>query len=286
MYKIFLSCRNRLAITTKCITSIRRFSKLPHQIYVYDNLTNHKIQEHFVYFSLLYERGIIAQYTVNTKASTFGAFSKAISCNQFGMNHEQDPEKDKVDFLVFLDNDCIIVQDGWDQIIKNAWDDVIRNGMKDIKVIGQLPGGIMKKKELTQLIGGMKAKTGTSGGSGFWTVKNNFFKEIGYLDVKPLIGHDKKHDQNYWSKLARATNNRDYILGIEKKIVVHTGSIAGSVCNTLTRNNKNLHKKGKVVNTNVNELIKFDHAEKEIDSMTFDQFLEKIKNNQSMIGDW
>lgn len=283
MYKICITVRNRLAITTKCITSIRRFSKLPHQIYIYDNLTNHKIHEHFMYFALLYEKGIITQFTVNTKESTFGAFSKAISTNCFGLNHEQDPEKDKVDFLVFLDNDCIIVQDGWDQIIKNAWADVNKHNLKDIKIIGQLPGGIMNKKEIPQQIAGCKAKIGKSGGSGFWTVKNNFFKEIGYLDVKGLVGHDKKHDQNYWSKIAKITNNKDYILGIDKKIVVHTGGLAGSICNTLTRNKKHNQKKPIV---NVQEAIKFDHAEKEIDNMTFDQFLEKIKNNQSMIGDW
>jgi hypothetical protein len=282
MYKIFISCRNRLAITTKCITAIRRFSKIQHQIYIYDNLTNNKIQEHFMYFSLLYEKKIISQYTVNTKDSTFGAFSKAMACNQFGWTHEQDPNKDQIDFLVFLDNDCIIVEDGWDQTIKQAWADVAKQGLKDIKVIGQLPGGIMKKKDLKAPIAGLKAKTGTSGGSGFWTVKNTFFREVGYLDVKPLIGHDKKHDQNYWVKIGKVTNGRDYILGLDKKIVIHTGGLAGSICNTLTRNKKQNLKKGQ----NTEELIKFDNAEKEIDSMTFDQFLEKIKNNKTLIGDW
>lgn len=282
MYRVMITCRNRLAITTKCITAIRKYSKLQHQIYVYDNLTSHKIHEHFMYFSLLYEKGIISQYTVNTKESTFGAFSKAMSCNQFGLNHEQDPNKDQIDFLVFLDNDCIIVQDGWDQIIKQAWSDVTKHGLKDIKVIGQLPGGIMKKKDLPSPIAGLKAKTGTSGGSGFWTVRSTFFREVGYLDVKPLIGHDKKHDQNYWSKLGKLTNGKDYILGLDKKIVIHTGGMAGSICNTLTRNKKINLKKG----TNVSELIKFDHAEKEIDSMTFEQFIEKIKNNKVLIGDW
>jgi len=277
MYKIFLSCRNRLAITTKCITSIQRFSKLPHQIYVYDNLTNHKIQEHFMYFSLLYEKGIITQYTVNTKESTFNAFSKAVSCNQFGYNHEQDPEKDKVDFLVFLDNDCIIVQDGWDQIIKNAWTDIQKYNLNNIKVIGHLPGGIMKKKEIPQKIAGYTAKVGTNGGSGFWVVKNNFFREVGYLNVKELIGHDKKHDQNYWRKLQQISKNQDYILGLQLKIVIHTGSIAGSICNTLTRNKTKADK---------HELIKFDNAENEIDKMNFDQFFERIKNNETMIGDW
>ena len=277
MYKIFLSCRNRLAITTKCITAIQKFSRLPHQIYVYDNLTNHRIQEHFMYFSLLYEKGIITQYTVNTKESTFNAFSKAVSCNQFGLNHEQDPDKDKVDFLVFLDNDCIIVQEGWDQILKDAWTDINRLGMTNIKVIGHLPGGIMKKRDISTRIAGYQAMTGTHGGSGFWVVKNNFFREVGYLNIKELIGHDKKHDQNYWRKLQQVSPNKDYILGLKLIFVVHTGSIAGSICNTLTKNK---------TKTDKHELIKFDYAEKEIDSLTFDQFYTKIKNDSKMVGDW
>lgn len=282
MYKIFLSVRNRLAITTKCITSIRKFSELPHQIYIFDNCTNYKIQEHFMYFSLLYEKGIITQYTVNTKESTFGAFSKAISCNQFGLNHEQDPNKDQVDFLLFLDNDMIIVQQGWDRILKSAWDDIKKLNMNNIKIVGQLPGGIMRKKEfMTSKIGGCKVKTGTYGGSGFWSVKPNFFREIGYLDVRPLIGQDKKHDQNYWKKLAAVTKGQDYILGLDSKLVIHTGSLAGSVCNTLTRN-----KRPQKHSENTNELIKFENAEKEIDSMTFDQFYQKIINNKEMINNW
>ena len=277
MYKIFLPVRNRLSVTTKCITSIQRFSKIPHQIYVYDNLTNHRIQEHFMYFSLLYEKGIITQYTVNTKESTFNAFSKAISCNQFGLNHEQDPDKDKVDFLVFLDNDCIIVQEGWDQIIKKAWEDINRFGLTNIKVIGHLPGGIMKKKEIPQAIAGYKAMTGTHGGSGFWCVKNNFFREVGYLNVKELIGLDKKHDQNYWRKLQQISKNQDYILGLNLKIVIHTGLMAGSICNSLTKNKTKPDKQ---------ELIKFDSAEKEIDSLSFDQFYIKIKDNKDMMNNW
>jgi len=137
----------------------------------------------------------------------------------------------------------------------------------NIKIIGQLPGGIIKKKDITQKIGGYLARTGTSGGSGFWTVKNNFFSEVGYLNVKDLVGHNKKHDQNYWKKLATINKGQDYILGLNIKLVVHTGAIAGSICNTLTRNNGQYNK-------NVPELIKFDN------------FLEKIKSNESMARDW
>ena len=176
MYKIFLSCRNRLAITTKCITAIRKFSEIPHQIYVYDNLSNYKVDEHFMYWNLLYQKGIVHQITFNTKESTFNAFSKAVACNQFGSLHEMDPNKDNVDFLVFLDNDCIFVQQGWDNIIKEAWSDVKKYKLENIKIIGQLPNGIISKNTLEQKISGFTAKTGQHGGSGFWCVKPDFFR--------------------------------------------------------------------------------------------------------------
>ena len=50
MIKIFLTVRNRLAITAKCITALHKFSELEHQIYVYDNNTTHMLDEHFNVF--------------------------------------------------------------------------------------------------------------------------------------------------------------------------------------------------------------------------------------------
>ena len=279
MYKIFVSCRNRLACTTKFITALRKHSVLPYQLYIYDNCTNYKIKEHFMYFSLLYEKGYITQYTVNTKESTFNAFSKAIAFNQFLLNHEQDPNKDSCEFLVCLDND-IIVTPGWDRIIRDAWLDVKKYKMVNIKVIGQLPGGIKSKTILNEKIAGLTGnKTGHLGGSGFWSLPTSFARDVGYLDVKSLVGHDKKHDQFYWSKLEHATKGKDYILGLNHKLCVHVGKIAGSVCNTLTKN-KNLKQR------NPEELIKFDDEEKKIDSLTFDEFYKLIINDKEMINNW
>lgn len=278
MYKIFLSVRNRIAITTKCITAINRFSEIPHQIYVFDNSTSYQVKEHFMYFSILYEKGIISQYTVNTKDSTFNAFSKAVACNQFGYNHEQDPDKDKYDFLLFLDND-IIVTPGFDKVLKKSWDDVKKLNMKNIKVIGQLPGGIKEKKDVGTQIGGYRAKSGIFGGSGLWAVRTNFFKEVGYLNVKELVGQHKRHDQLYWKKLGDSTNGKDYILGLDYKLGIHCGKMCGSICNTLTRN-KNIESKKQL------ELIKFEEAEKKINNLSFDDFYKKIKDDQSMLNDW
>jgi len=231
-----------------------------------------------MYFSLLYERGFISQYTVNTKESTYGAFSKAASSNQFGLNHEQDPKKDEVDFLLFLDNDIIILKQGWDLILKNAWDDVKKQNMNNIKIIGQLPGGITARNN-TGKIAGFDSASGINGGSGFWSVRPNFFADVGYLDLKELVGFEKKHDQKYWEKLSKLNRGKDYILGLDTKLVIHTGGIAGSVCNNLTK-----YRISAVVNKN--EVVKFEKQEEEIDSLAFDQFYDKIKDDKRLINNW
>ena len=276
MIKIFISVRNRLAITKKCIRALQKHSKLPHHIYVYDNQSNYLVKEHFDYFCKLYMRNDIKQITFTTDESNFNAFSKASTCNFFGQQHEMDPKKDSYDFLVMLDND-IIVTPGWDAKLKQAWNYVKKNKMKDIKVIGQLPGGIKRTDKQPLIIGDMKAKKGKLGGSGLWSVKPNFFKDVGFLPLKQLVGHNKRHDQIYWRLLDVSTEGRSYILGLNQKLGIHCGKQAGSVCNKLTRNRS----KG-----NKNETIKFEHAEEKISKLSFEEFYKQVCNDKYLIKDW
>ena len=138
-------------------------------------------------------------------------------------------------------------------------------------------GGIKNSHQTQQKIAGFSAKTGVCGGSGFWCVKNDFYRDVGFLDLNLLTGLNKKHDQMYWNKLYQSTNGKDYILGLDHKLCIHTGSMAGSVCNTATRN-KNAK--------NLNELLKFEESEKAIDEINFDSFYELIKNSKEMTNDW
>ncbi|MHA1815451.1 MAG: glycosyltransferase family 2 protein, partial [Candidatus Heimdallarchaeaceae archaeon] len=146
MIKIFMTVRNRLEITKKAIEALERHSVLKYQLYVYDNQTNYLIEEHFEYFMRLYSEGKITQVTFNTDASTFNAFSKASSCNAFGLQHNQDPKKDSYDYLVMLDNDIIVVPN-WDAKLKRGWEFVTKSKLNNIKVIGQLPGGIKNRTD-------------------------------------------------------------------------------------------------------------------------------------------
>ena len=147
MIKIAITIRNRLAITKKCVAAIKRHSKIPHQLYLYNNSSNHLIKEHFEYAYNLYKQGLVTQVTFNTDASTYKAFSKASALNAFGLSHEQDPAKDSYHFLVFMDND-IIVTPGWDQVFYEGWKFVNSKKMNNIKVIGQLPGGIKQRNNM------------------------------------------------------------------------------------------------------------------------------------------
>ena len=267
MIKIFISVRNRIAITQKCITAIKRHSKLKHQIYVYDNASSHLLKDHFLYFYNLYNSGQITQVSFTTEAGTFKAFSKAATCNFFGQQHEQDPNKDKYDFLVMMDNDIVVSPD-WDQKLLTAWKYVTKNNMKNIKVIGQRPGGIKNLDARVYEIGkNLNGRIGSLGGSGLWSVRPNFFRDVGFLDLKRLVGQDKKHDQLYWQLMARASGGKPYIMGLVTKLGFHCGPIAGSVCNRLSGNRKASDK---------SKVIKFEENENRIASYDFDTFYKKI----------
>lgn len=271
MIKICITCRNRLSITKKCLEAIKRHSIIPHHIYIYDNNTTHLLDEHFKYFRDLYKKREISQVTFTSNESTFNAFSKAVTFNLFGRQHEEDPNKDSYDFLLLLDND-IIVTPGYDQKLFAAWKFIKKNKMTDVKIVGQSPGGIKYLDKTVYNIGKMKGRIGKLGGSGCWSLQNNFFTDIGFLNLKQLVKLNKRHDQLYWQKCEKSTNGKPYILALQEKLGIHCGKLAGSICNTLTRNK--------------NANIDFEVAEKEIDNIEFDSFYKKIMNDKYLVGDW
>ena len=278
MIKIFLTVRNRLSMTKKCIQAIQNHSTLPYQLYVYNNQTNYKLDEHYRYFYNLQNNGQVTQVVFNTDASVYNAFSKASACNMFGLWHQQDPNRKNFIFLLMLDND-IILTPSWDKNLLAGWKYVKNKKMNNIKVIGQLPGGIKNRTETHDISGEIKARAGKLGGSGLWSVRTNFFDDVGFLSLPLLVGQNKRHDQLYWRLLDKSSGGHPYILGLNKKIGIHCGSMAGSVCNKLTRNYK-MKEDQKL------DAIKFEHAEEKIDSYTFSEFFKLIYNDKSLLSDW
>jgi hypothetical protein len=271
--KIFLTVCNRLAITKKCIEALQKHSLLPHQIYVYNNHSTYLVDEHFNYFCDLYKNKIINQVSFTTQHSTFNSFSKAATCNFFGCQHNMDPQRDSYKFLLFLDND-IIVTPGWDVKLEFFWKFITKKGLNDVKVLGQLPGGIKDIKQVYE-VDGLKFKLGYLGGSALWSVRPNFFDEVGFLNLKQLVGQYKKHDQMYWRQLQRVTNGKPYIAGIGYKLGIHVGLLAGSICNVLTKARNAADKLAK---------IKFEEQEKKIDKMSFEEFYNMIISRADLAG--
>lgn len=276
MIKIFLSVRNRLGITVKCLEAIRKHTTLPYKIYVYDNQTNYLLDEHFKYFYKLYSKGLISQVTFTSSDSTFNAFSKAATCNFFGMQHSLDPQADSYSFLLMLDND-IILTPNWDTSLARAWKYISKNKLDRIKVVGQLPGGIKNRKEEHKIGDDLIGRCGELGGSGLWSVRSNFFKDVGFLDLKSLVGQNKRHDSSYWSRLHKAAGGKPYIMGLDKKLGIHCGKICGSVCNTLTRQGKKVKSL---------DCINFSESDEKIKNTDFDTFFKQIIDDKSLYGDW
>jgi hypothetical protein len=270
-----MTVRNRLEITKKAIEALERHSSIKYQLYVYNNQTNYKIKEHFDYFMKLYSEGKITQITFNTNESTFNAFSKASACNMFGLQHNQDPKRNNYDFLLMIDNDIIVVPE-WDLKLKRAWKFVTKNNLNYIKVIGQLPGGIKNRTEKYKF-GEIVTRVGKLGGSGLWSVRPNFFDDVGILPLKQLVGQDKKHDQLYWGLMNRASKGKPYIMGLKTKLGIHCGRMAGSVCNRLTRHRGDPNK---------DKIIYFEKQENNLGRLSFDDFYKKIIEDRKLVMDW
>ena len=265
-----------MAITKKCIEALERFSTLEHHIYVYDNLTTHKLWEHADYFARLLESKVISQVTFNSADSTFNAFSKIVSCNQFGRSHEEDPRKDEYKYLMIMDND-IIVKPGWDIIFKEAWSYVNKSPLlrKHIKIISQLPGGFLQCKRYSRKIASYEAYTCIGGASSFWSIRSNFFRDVGFLDIKESIGQSKFHDFKYREILDR--NNKDakigYGLALDAPMAFHVGGIYGSICDMLHIGNGDRIKGAE-----------FKEDERVVSSLTLDDLIDKYANNSLCIN--
>ncbi len=120
---------------------------------------------------------------------------------------------------------------------------------------------------------------GQLGGSGLWSVRPNFFEDVGFLNIPQLVGRDKQHDQQYWKLLAKSSNGQPYILALNSKLGIHCGKMTGSVCNRLTRA-RNMTKGQKL------ELIKFQKPDERIDALKFDEFFKIIYSDKALISDW
>lgn len=260
--------RNRFQLTKYTLEQLFKsvdFDKWRMDIFLYDNLSEFDMEERGAWYGKLLKEKWLTQVTFNTAASTDKAFSKAAANNQFADLHMNSLNRKKIKYLIMMDNDMLCFP-GWLDVFDKAWDDIksVPTLKDEIVVVTQYPGGVMGR-EIVQ-INGTNYHRGTSGGSGLWVVKNNFYHKIGKLNLGPLVGKNKAHDQRYWYRIQRKTGVYKYAIAVPCKKVLHLGGIVGSVCNSL-------HKNG---GRNLDQIEK--GFEERIKGLTPEQVAEKYPN--------
>ena len=257
--------RNRLQMTKYTLEQLFRsvnFNNWELEIFLYDNLSEFDMEERAQYYGKLLRERWLTQVTFNTKGSTDNAFSKAAANNQFADFHMNSLDKRSIRYLIMMDNDMLCLP-GWLEQFDKAWKDVRSDPKlkKEISIVTQHPGGVMGRKRFS--INGTEYTRGTSGGSGLWIVKNDFYDRIGKLNLAKLVGKNKAHDQHYWYRIQRKTGVYNYAVTVFCQKVLHLGGICGSVCNSLHQNGgRNLHQVEKGFDQRIKGLTPEQVAEK------------------------
>lgn len=269
---VFITVRNRLAITKKCIESLYLNTNRPIHLFVFDNCMSTRLDEHFIYFCNLYKVGRLQKYVVNTVTSTYNAFSKAMSFNEFGLFIESHPNKNEYEWLLCLDNDMIIIQKGWDDYIASMFNEVDKHEGNTIQIVTQYPGGVSGSDHM---FGNIKVRVGVNGGSGFWNIRPDFFSKVGLLEPEPLLGISKRHDIHYWEKLNKFSRGQPYTVAIDLPLALHVAYCNGmdlSVCKAI----RNDHASN----------VDFESFDALVEGLQYDDFLEWIKRDEDVFRRW
>lgn len=270
-WNIHISARNRLGFTDKCLEALWAYTdtgKIDLRVFLFDNGTDKENQKKiFKYYTDMLSEGLIHTLIINSKDALHNAFGKAVSSNQFAYLQKVWPD---ADYMTILDNDVWIVDKTWTKKISSVFQAFGEDPdyADQIKVVSQAPGGICGEKEWLE-IEGMEVMLGVYGGSGFWNVRGNFFEDVGVLNLQDLVGHDKKHDQEYWKLCMKRTKNAKYVAGINHPMSIHAGD-GFSICNALTAG-KMGHKEEKEQRLKQIEVI-----DKELLDMTLEEAVKKL----------
>jgi hypothetical protein len=272
---IHLSCRDRYAVTQKCIESLLKKTRRPVHLFVYDNVTTYRTKEQWEYFRSLYEDGKICKYVANTVTSTYGCFGKIVSFNDFGFYIAAHPNPNAYEMIVCLDNDMIAVEDGWDDLVVAARTE-LNKGPNHIEIIGQYPGGT-SGYETEIVLNGKKyrSRIGIQGGSGFWCMQPDFFDKVGFLDPKDFVGVGKGHDTSLWKKLSDFTGGKPYTYVIDHPMFLHFSYVNGkdlSICRT------NRH--------DPSMIVVHEDVDKFVEAMPYEDFIAFIKKDVDILSKW
>lgn len=272
---VFMNTRNRIATVQKTIEALFTYTKHPVSLFVWDNCTQVKIEEHFTYFGKLYAEGKLKKYTVNSLESTYNAFGKVSAWNDLCLFLEAHPNKNMYEFVICIDDDICVIERGYDLIIQEAME-LAEQQVPSIMIIGQSPGGISGRDEIIKLGGKeVKVRVGTGGGSGLWCFRPDLFSKIGALDIEPFVGISKRQDITVWGQLNAYTDGKPYILGIDLPLALHTSFDNGvdmSICKK-ARNEPSM-------------IVDYPDYDAKISNMTFDEYITFIKKDIELLRKW
>ena len=228
MIKVFLSVRNRLGLTKQCLEALRRYTKAPLEIYVFDNLTEPRLlAEHAAFFADKILRGEIAQYVINTAASTHGSFSLCAAATQFADQYARDA-RGTCKMILQLDND-VIVEGGWDSSVRLIWDAVKKAGIDTVQYVSPFVWGSHKTDVM---VGEVPVCVGLMGGSAFMAMQPDFYSTIGMPEPRLLRGKCKGYDRWLgWHIEAKIPES--YAATADLPLATHCGPLVASICNRL-----------------------------------------------------
>lgn len=262
---VFIPCRDRIILTKKCIDSIWKnsgiFDKI--NIYVFDNMSEFS-KERFEYFSGLLESKRICYYSYDTRDSLTNCFGKAVCWNRWINMMERSRDtiqcipnnrfKADEDYYLLIDNDFVIVDDRWGEYFVSAAKQT-HVACKDTHFLVPSPGGVPERyrgedkpeytfKNLFNEKETLKVKMANGGGSsGFWFLDHKMLLKMKWdsLAFTRVYSHEKRHDTETWNLIRRKKGSILYVGGVHSTptspIALHLGSVCGSVCNQLSKNN-------------------------------------------------
>ena len=257
--KVMMTCRERINLTEKTIQSIRDNSTIFENIsiYCYDNLSDLDNETRFQRFQMMLKNNLIQYYSYDTPSTLGNCFGKAVAYykwiqqikfeEQLGRLNKTDKSKT---YYLLIDND-MIVGPKWDQYFVSAASQCPESTYFLVKFPGGIPTIAQESstkcqvtnlfsKDVPEKFNIVHANAG--GGSGFWFMTTQMLaKHVwGISEVNQTYKRFKRHDTTMWNTIRRLRGaSTKYVTGVippdpEQPLVLHLGSVVGSMCNQLT----------------------------------------------------
>ncbi len=299
MYRlsVLMSSRDRTIFTQKTIESIHINSKIFNDIniYLFDNYSDIDTNR-LNMISKLLNNNLIKYYSYDTNTSSCNCFPKAIGfkrwvtmmIDDYNIRLNFKSNINTVDYYVLIDND-MLVGPGYDEYFITA-SEKLKSVEPNLHYLVKYPGGVTKNSINYGYTYEMENKFQTNdkfnvisanfgGGSGFWFMSYEQLLKLqwGYDQLKNTYNSFKKHDTTTWNMIKEKNGNIRYVGARaapkpkSNPLVIHLGGIVGSICNALTKKDRDYNKLKP----------EFILKEKDIENMNCNDIFDKYKENSN-----